>query len=295
MRDIFATYHPIVNFMYFCAVIAFAMFFMNPLFLVISAAGAFAYSVYLNGKRALRFNLCALLPLIILVSLMNPLFNHSGVTILWYFLDNPITLESIVYGVMAGLMLASVIMWFSCYNSVMTSDKFMYLFGSVIPAISLIFSMVLRFVPRFKAQIKVISNAQKCIGRDAGTGGAGEKVRHGLKIMSVMTTWALENAVDTADSMKSRGYGLPGRTAFSNFRFDARDKLIFGVVLLLGVLIIYGGISGQSRFQYFPVIKMGEINAIALLIYGANLFLSFLPVILNMKENRKWRYLESKI
>lgn len=60
----------------------------------------------------------------------------------------------------------TVIIWFSCYNVVMTSDKFIYIFGKILPALSLIFSMVLRFVPRYLAQIKVISNAQKCIGRD---------------------------------------------------------------------------------------------------------------------------------
>jgi hypothetical protein len=43
----------------------------------------------------------------------------------------------------------------------MTSDKFVYLFGEIIPALSLIFSMVLRLVPRLKAQSRVIANARK--------------------------------------------------------------------------------------------------------------------------------------
>ena len=34
---------------------------------------------------------------------------------------------------------------------------------------------------------------------------------------------ALQTAADTADSMKSRGYGLPGRTCFAAFRFRGRD------------------------------------------------------------------------
>lgn len=51
-----------------------------------------------------------------------------------------------------------------------------------------------------------------------------KRAKHGIKIMSILVTWALENAIDTADSMKDRGYGLPGRTAFSIYRFDRRDK-----------------------------------------------------------------------
>lgn len=61
-------------------------------------------------------------------------------------------------------MMVTVITWFSCCNVVMTSDKFVYLFGKLIPALSLILSMTLRFVPRFTAQIKVVTQAQRCVG-----------------------------------------------------------------------------------------------------------------------------------
>ena len=136
---------------------------------------------------------------------------------------NPMTLESMVYGVAAACRIVSVISWFSCYNAVMTSDKFIYLFGRIIPALSLIFSMVLRFVPKFKAQITVVSNAQKCVGRDVSNGGIIQRAKHGLTILSIMVTWALENAIETADSMKSRGYGRPGGRYFQSLR------LIFGI------------------------------------------------------------------
>ena len=79
---------------------------------------------------------------------------------LFYLKDgNPVTLESIVYGLASGLMLAGVISWFSVFHEVMTSDKFMYLFGKVIPAFSLLLSMTLRFVPRFTEQIRRVAEA----------------------------------------------------------------------------------------------------------------------------------------
>lgn len=90
---------------------------------------------------------------------------------------------------------------------------------------SLILSMVLRFVPKFKNQIVKISNTQKCIGRDVTNGNMLMKAKHGMKILSIMTTWALENSVETADSMKSRGYGLRGRNNFSIYRFFMERKL----------------------------------------------------------------------
>ena len=57
-------------------------------------------------------------------------------------------------------MLAGVVSWFSVFNVVMTSDKFMYLFGKAIPAASLLLSMVISSfvgtaIPMFFKKIKV--------------------------------------------------------------------------------------------------------------------------------------------
>ena len=295
MKDTFAAYHPIINFTFFCTVIICGMFFMHPVLLCISVAAAFSYSVYLNGRRAVKFNLIFVLPAMIAVSAINPLFHHSGMTILGYAGNNPITLESICYGMVAGLMFASIILWFSCYNAVMTSDKFIYLFGGIAPALSLIFAMVLRFVPKFKTQIITISNAQKCIGRDVNNGSYPERVRHGIKILSIMVTWALENAIETADSMRSRGYGLKGRTSFSIFRFDARDKGLLLVIMVFIAVMSAGSAAGQTNIQYFPSIAIGEISGFSVLIYSAYFLLCFTPIILNVMEEVKWHYFRSGI
>ena len=147
MKDAFLGYHPVVNFCYFVLVIGFSMFLMHPVCLGVSLACAFTYAVFLNGRRAVRLTLCGLLPLLVLTTVLNPLFNHEGATILTYLPDgNPLTAESMCYGLAAACMMVAVVLWFSCYNQVMTSDKFLYLFGRLIPALSLIFSMTLRFV-----------------------------------------------------------------------------------------------------------------------------------------------------
>ena len=133
----FKTYHPIVNFTYFAFVIGFSCFLMHPVCLGISLLSGFVYSVMLKGKKAILTNLLYMIPLIAITALVNPMFNHEGITVLEYLPDdNPLTLESIVYGISAAVMLVSIICHFSCYNEVMTSDKFIYLFGKIIPAIS---------------------------------------------------------------------------------------------------------------------------------------------------------------
>ena len=177
-------------------------------------------------------------------------------------------------------MLASVICWFACYNSIMTSDKFVYLFGRVIPALSLILSMTLRFVPRFRAQLKVVSNAQRCVGKDISTGSVWQRARHAITILSVMITWSLENAIETADSMKSRGYGLRGRTAFSIYRFDRRDKLALVFYIFCGAYIVLGGALSGIGWQYFPAMEGSLAGGYTVSLYICYFLLCISPVLL---------------
>ncbi len=292
----FKTYHPIVNFTYFTFVLLFSMFFMHPVCLGISLACSFTYSVLLNGRRAVRFNFLYMLPLLIISALINPAFNHEGMTVLAYLPSgNPLTLESIAYGLAAATMIVTVICWFSCYNTIMTSDKFIYLFGKMIPSLSLILSMSLRFVPRFKAQARVISDAQRCVGRDISSGSLLQRTKHGITILSILVTWALENAIETADSMKSRGYGLPGRTAFSLFIFDKRDQKALACILLLGLYIIAGYFSGSIYFDYFPSMKGATASFFSISLYAAYFILCMIPVIIELWEAQKWKALKSKI
>ena len=272
------------------------MFFMHPLYLAVSLLCAAAFSVRLGGKSALKPQLKFLLPMVLAVVLINPAFSHAGLTILAYLPSgNPLTLESIVYGAAAAVMLAAVIIWFSCFNVVMTTDKFVYLFGRVIPAMSLVLSMAFRFVPRFGAQLREVSEAQRCIGRDVSEGSAVERLKKAASIVSIMVTWSLENAAQTADSMKSRGYGLSGRTAFSVYHFGGRDKTLLAWLVLCGFYIACGWAAGGIEFHYYPMITGAQLGAFQLSFMLAYLLLCLTPTILDAVEDIKWKHSGSAI
>ena len=288
-RDTFYGFHPFINLLYFVAVIGFTMFFMHPACLAASLLCAVTYSVYINKRKAIRFNLVFMLPILIVTAALSPLFNHQGATILAYLPNgNPITLESVAYGAAAAVLLIAVMSWFSCFSSVITSDKFVFLFGRVIPALSLALSIALRFIPRFIAQAKVISNAQKCIGRGMSGAKIPQKARNGVKIVSILVTWALENAIETADSMKGRGYGLPGRTAFSIFRFDRRDAYALVYILACAAVVVMGSLAGAYYFRYYPTIKGQWAGNGTIVVFAAYLALGLFPIIVNIKEDIKW-------
>ena len=296
VKDAFAGFHPVVNLTYFVAAIGFGMFFMHPVSLAVSLVCAAGYAVYLHGRKAVRVGLAFLLPIALLTAVLNPLFNHAGVTILAYLPNgNPLTLEAVLYGIAAAVMLTAVIAWFACWNAVMTSDKFVYLFGRAAPALSLVLSMSLRFIPRFRAQLKVIAAAQKGIGHDPAGGGLAQKIRGGARILSALVTWALENAIETADSMKARGYGLPGRTAFSIFRFERRDALALAYLAGCACIVIVGTATGAYHFRYFPSVRGQWAGAGTLAVFAAHFALCALPLALNLKEELLWKRIESRI
>lgn len=286
----FKRYHPVVNLIYFLFAIAFSCIFMHPVCLGISLVCSFAYSAMLKGSKSAFTGLGYILPLMIITALINPAFNHRGITILTYLPGgNPLTLESIIYGVAAAAMLASVILWFSCFNEIMTSDKFVYLFGKILPSLSLVLSMVLRFVPKFRAGFTEVNQGQKCIGKDIHTGSAVQRCKNTVKVLSVMVSRSLEESIDTADSMKSRGYGLGGRTAFSNFKFTSRDRLMVGFTLISAVYIICGWFFGGMTFYYYPEISEPDCSVYGISLWAVYALYCTLPIISEIKEARKWK------
>jgi len=295
-KDTFSSFHPVINFLYFAIVLVFSMVFVHPVALVITLISSILYSINLNGSKGVKFALTYMLPLYIVATLANITFNHSGVTILTYLPSgNPLTLESIIYGAAMATMLTSVVIWFTCYSEVMTSDKFIYLFGKVIPALSLIISMTLRFIPKFKSQMSVVVESQRSLGRDMNEKGFIKKIKRAVTVISIMITWSLENAVETAASMNSRGYGLPGRTAFSIYRFDKRDIKAIVWILITTVIVCIGWLTNAFKVVYIPSITVESFSPLYLINYLSYLSLCLTPICINIFEDIKWKRLESTI
>ncbi len=285
----FKACHPLVNLVYFVAVIGFSCFYFHPACLGISLFCSLALATFFLGGKAVGRSIWLLLPMIGVTALMNPLFNHQGVTVLWYFPSgNALTLESIFYGVLAGTMVGCVLVWFLCFRQIMTEEKITYLFGRIAPTLALIFSMTLRFVPRFLEQFRKVSRARRGIrGRKIAPQ---QKLKDAMTTLSGVTTWALENAMDTADSMKARGYGLPGRTAFSLFRFSFRDGIVLGSLLVLAGVVLVGGIMGQLEFRCFPMVVGSGLSLANFPFFFSYFLLCSYPLLLELWEVKPWNF-----
>ncbi len=278
--------HPVSTFIFFIFTFVFSMLTSHPLLLGISFFCGFIYDVKLRGKRAFSYFLSAIMPLSILITLFNFLFSHYGVTVLFEVRGIEFTLESLIYGLVFSVKTTATLLWLDCFNEIVTGDKIIYLFGRVSPKLALVISMVLRFIPLIRAQSEDIANAERGIGIAAESGKLRVRLRSTARRLSVLVSWTLERGIDTSDSMSARGYGLRGRTSYNSYVFSVRDA----AVLILSVFATIAGMFVNSSLtaSYNPKTEIGLPDAFSLVLTLFLAFIMLLPIITDLREERKW-------
>ena len=282
----FHSLHPICIFIYFVTVILMVLLCLHPVILLIACGGAVFFLVKTN--TAFSGWLKMIVPMILLITLTNTLLSHRGVTNLFLLFGQWVTLEAICYGLTSGLSLAALILWFTCYQKIMTSDKFLYLFGKAAPATALLISMALNLVPRLQGQLRQIQECQEMLRPDTPT--VFRKLKQALRHVSTLFGWSLENTVEQADSMKARGYGIKRRTTFHLFRFESRDARFLSLFLILATICIAGRIAGYGTMEFYPRMDGLFYNRIDFLFSLIFLILVMIPGMMEWKEELLWRY-----
>lgn len=279
--------HPTVQLVYFALNLIIVMTVSNPFFSAAALAGALAYSVKLNKKQSVSdFKLSLIM--LVLVSLFNMLFVHYGDTTLFTLGNTQFTLEALLYGFNQGMVLSSVIIWFVAFSKMFDSERVIYILRFA-PKTALIFSMVLGFIPRFKAKLSDIETAQRCL--NGGDGEKKDKVKNAINNLSALVTYCLESSIITADSMQARGYN-PKAMRRGRFKWCGCDFAVLGAVLLLSVIIVIGIVSGRTVFAFQPVIFYTSQCVPAVLCFC---LFEIIPLIVDLIEDLLWKKSSAKI
>lgn len=331
MTDEFSRYHPVVNLIFYLLVLGTTMFQMSVGLVFISLFSAVVYYFMLKKTEGLKY--CAVVVGIIIVSaIINPLFSHKGGTLLFYlFTGNPVTLESIIYGLISAIIIGAMLLWFSTFNQVMGVERILGAIGKVLPNVSLLITMIMRFIPQYTRHQRKVSMVNKVNKRNYGEkinllnrektekenviearkrqkkkndiearkkqkkkNGIDkiiDSIKEGSRTFSITTTWALENSIYTADSMKARGFGTGRRTNYSNYKFQKRDYLLMGWLVILWLVVVFSLEREKVYTYYYPFIQVKN-NVVVYLIYG---LLCLTPVLINVKEEIRWLILKSRI
>ena len=288
--DAFSKRHPAVNFLFFLGAIGCAVVIQHPAYVGLGIVCGCAYYLLLYGRKGL-WGIAGMLPICLILIFLNPLFNTYGEHVLLTCFGRPYTLEALLYGLAIGGVFLQMLLWFGCYNAVLTSDKFTSLFGNLIPSLSLLLVMVLRMIPNLLRKADQILGARRSIGRGTN-GNTKEKLEDGFAALGALTSWALEGSVAAADSMRSRGYGTGKRSSFMIYRLTGEDWVL---LILLPVLLLLALLLGTRKAEFTPVMDIPPLrgrNFLALAFYGAYLLI---PTVLHIKEALQWHISRSGI
>ena len=290
-NDAFSKCHPAVNFLFFVGAIGMSVVIQHPMYLLSGIVTGGIYYLLLNGRKGWK-TILGLLPVFVFLTAINPLFNTLGETPLFYVFGRPYTFEALLYGGALASMFVIMMLWFGCYNKVLTSDKFTSLFGNLIPAISLLLVMVFRMVPNFIRKTGQIIGARKSIGKGASEAASTkEKVKDGMTVLGTLTSWALEGSVVTGDSMRARGYGSAKRTSFMIYRMTVADWWLLVVMAVLVTLTILAAVWGQMTATFTPELQIATTSW-GIVAYTAYLLI---PTALSIKEAIQWHISRSRI
>lgn len=291
MKSHFNAFHPAITFSYYMGSIALIMLFIHPIFLIAGLLIILGIHIFHDRCKSLQRWLFFMIITGILLFVMNPIFNERGRHVLLEWMGHRVTLEATIYGGMSALSIIGVMMLFVSYNEVMTPNKLLFLFSKLLPQFAILLMLTLRFIPLMRRRLTEISDVQKSKGISILHGTWKERIKKGMLYIQVLLTYSLEEAIQTADSMKARGYGQTNRSTYEYFRFKKSD--IIALVYLVGLFSfdIFGRIKGYGFLTIYPILESIHFSSIEMVFFFVNLmFLSF-PLLAELGGFIKWHLL----
>lgn len=270
--------HPLVIFIYLAGLICFGFIFKSPIFQVSLFAVVCLLSLYYNGFKSTLKTLRMCLTVGVLIIIINPLTNHRGTFILFYLFDNPITLESVIYGLINALMVSSLILIFSVFNTLIDSERFLYLFSRIIPKTAFVTGMSLRFSELYIKRGKMIIDVLKIRGISLGKGRLKERIKSSGRILEGIVTWSLEEGMETAQVLKAKNYGVSKRSAYRLYKFNRMDliwNVTFGFIIALE---LYFALAGAVRFNPFNNLQI-RLNTNSIKTYIITIVFLLMPFV----------------
>lgn len=291
----FGQVHPSVSSFYFLLVLVSCFLTKNPVFLLLCFFSAMLYQWVVKGLRRVAASLMLALPTAFFMMLLNPLFNQNGMTPLFYWNNRPFTLESLLYGAVIGAALINTLLWFGVANDAISQDKIIYLLGKPFPTAAFLMGTIFRVTATLRQELKSIQFAQQGLGFSIKNGPLRRRIKNGAQILLCVVGNALEHSVDTAMSMRGRGYGIQRPSRHKQYYYNRNDAFLTIILVLFAVLSGWMVGKGWLRFDFFPSLYgslWGWQQITAYILSG--LFFN-LPLLYNCKEEIRWRYLNSKM
>jgi len=287
----FSRHHPLPLFCFFAAAILVTLITYHPVVSALSLLFSFFYSVYKKPFKKILLIVLFDMFIIVFITLTNSAFTNQGDTVLFAVGKIAFTREEILYGLVLSALLTAVLSWFNFMNALFSNDKFLYLFGKILPRTALILSLSLKSIPMFRKKAEAIRDGQTGLGLKVKN-----RFKHRLgnevRIFGGLFSWAFEKAFDTAAAMKARAYGLKKRSSYSRYYFGGRDLFLIIFIIVFTGVFFWGKWTGTLNYSFYPRLANINYNIFPLIVYFAcGLFFAG-PLISEISETIKWHNLK---
>lgn len=289
------SFHPYAQFLYYTGATALVMLYKHPVFLFSGAVILIIFNFQLDRGKTLKKWLVMYFFLAGFFLVLNPFLNHRGTHILFYLGANPIMFEAIMSGIISFLSILTILILFTSYNLVITAERFLFIFSRWLPQWALLTMISMRFVPLLRRRLQEIENVQRGKGLSVTEGKLKEKVKNGVNLLQILLTWSLDEAVQTADSMSARGYGMMKRSTYNPYKMKGKDWLAISYLLIFAILGAIGGWLGDGVLSIYPVMETLSLHGREW--FYLIVFILFIgsPLMIEGKEEILWRFWKRNI
>lgn len=240
----------------FCVALAgCAVLFENPVVLIGVVAAAVGTGLAARVGPELGAALRLALPFALVIALVNAVVSQEGTTVLlrgWELLGQrfDVTLESLVYGVLAGLRIVSIVLAFALLSACVDPDDIVRLFRRVSYRSALTTALATRLVPVLASDARRRADAARCRPDPPGR----------AEIARAALAGTLDRALDAAASLEARGYASaqrPDRDRPPWSRHDTAVGLAATAIVSAGVLAKVAGVGAVTPYPSLEIATGG--------------------------------------
>lgn len=280
--------HPVTAFSYYAGALAMLLLFRHPVFLFTGFILIMFVNFVQDRCRNLRRWFFFILSSGLLLFIVNPIFNERGRHLLFELGSHRVTLEAVILGGMAALSVMGIIALFVSYNEIMTPNKLLFLFAKIMPQFTVLLMLTLRFIPLMRVRLGEIAAVQASKGINVASGTLRERAKNGMLYIQALLVFSLEESIQTADSMKARGYGSGRRSAYHRFRIRKLDVVSLCFLAAIFALAVYGRIKGWGVLDVYPIMEEASLSGTETGLLLAVIFYIGFPAMIELKGAFRW-------
>ena len=278
-RTSFSRLHPLATIVLFGCEVVLAVFSFQPLCALIAFVGAELCILQLfDSKHAVR-QLVWYVPIIVLMTVINPFFSASGSTVLYSFGHTQLYVESLVYGVTSGLVLVSTLSWLECLFVVVSPLELLQRSSVRFPGLQLVLSLSVQLMPQLLSDLTVAQQIQSantaaracnsatqlprqsCIPGQRRFLSARKAIWQTVSTINAVCMSALEKSIGTFQSIVSRGWGMAVRRSRWNTQvLDAYDTLALLSFAFLGAVAATSLYMLVQAWQFYPTMPAFQLS-----------------------------------